>query len=67
MLGLPDRKYFLRGRDHRQLVAYEQYAREMAIIFGADETTASNDTKDIVDFEIQIAQVRKNKPCFRST
>lgn len=44
-------------------MAYEQYAREMAIIFGADETTASNDTKDIVDFEIQIAQVRKNKPC----
>lgn len=31
----------------------------MAIIFGADETTASNDIKDIVDFEIQIAQVRK--------
>nr|XP_034338182.1 neprilysin-1-like [Crassostrea gigas] len=55
-LGLPDRKYFLRGRDHRQLVAYEQYAREMAIIFGADETTASNDIKDILDFEIQIAQ-----------
>lgn len=39
----------------------------MAIIFGADETTASNDIKDIVDFEIEIAQVRKNKPCFRST
>lgn len=35
----------------------------MAIIFGADETTASNDTKDIVDFEMKIAQVRKNKPC----
>lgn len=30
----------------------------MAVIFGAEESTASNDMKDIVDFEIDIANVR---------
>lgn len=54
-LGLPDREYFLRGRNDRKLLAYEKYAREMAVIFGADESTASNDMKDVVDFEIEIA------------
>lgn len=30
----------------------------MAIIFGADTTAAFNDIKDVVDFEIEIANVR---------
>nr|XP_034338189.1 neprilysin-1-like isoform X1 [Crassostrea gigas] len=54
-LGLPDREYFLRGRNDRKLVAYEKYAQEIAIIFGADAIAAFNDIKDIVDFEIEIA------------
>lgn len=30
----------------------------MAIIFGADTTAAFKDIKDVVDFEIEIANVR---------
>ncbi|XP_062574044.1 neprilysin-1-like [Saccostrea cucullata] len=54
-LGLPDRDYFLKGRDDHKLKAYETYATKMAVIFGADPTTAENDMKEIVDFEIDVA------------
>lgn len=54
-LGLPDREYFLRGRNDRKLLAYQKYAQEMAVIFGAEESTASEDMKDVVDYEIEIA------------
>ena len=56
-LGLPDRDYFLRGREDRKLKAYEKYARDMAIIFGADPTTAAADMSRVVDFEIKLANV----------
>lgn len=39
-------------------MAYEKYAQEIAIIFGADAIAAFNDIQDIVDFEIEIANVR---------
>lgn len=29
----------------------------MAVIFGAEESTASEDMKDVVDYEIEIANV----------
>ncbi|XP_048750063.2 neprilysin-1-like [Ostrea edulis] len=54
-LGLPDRDYFLKGRDDRKLLAYEKYATEMAIIFGADSGEAADAMKEVVDFEIDIA------------
>ncbi|XP_022344014.2 neprilysin-1-like [Crassostrea virginica] len=54
-LGLPDRDYFLRGREDRKLKAYEEYARDMAVIFGADPTAATADMSRVVDFEIELA------------
>ena len=56
-LGMPDRKYYLSSRNDTVLVAYEQYAVQVAVAFGADEATAMHDMKEIVDFEIQIANV----------
>ena len=38
-------------------MAYENYAVQLAIALGADEATAMQDIKEIIDFEIQIANV----------
>ncbi|XP_061197808.1 neprilysin-1-like isoform X2 [Saccostrea echinata] len=54
-LGLPDRDYFLKGRNDRKLKAYEIYATKMAVIFGADPATAADDMAEMVDFEIDVA------------
>jgi predicted metalloendopeptidase len=60
-LGLPDRDYFLKGREDRKLVAYEKYATKMAVIFGADSEVAARDIKAVIDFEIEIANVRNTQ------
>jgi RecB family exonuclease len=49
---------FLKGRDDKTLLAYETYATEMAIMFGADPSMAKTDTQAMVDFEIELANVR---------
>ncbi|XP_060077927.1 neprilysin-1-like [Ylistrum balloti] len=56
-LGMPDRKYFLNGRDDKMLKAYEKYAVELAKAFGADPTVAEQQMKEMVDFEIKIANL----------
>ena len=38
-------------------MAYENYAVQLAIALGADEATAMQDIKEIIDFEIKIANV----------
>lgn len=55
---MPNREYYLKGRNDKTLLAYEQFATEMAVMFGANEATAKNDMKDMVDFEIKLANVR---------
>ena len=52
---MPSRQYFLTERDDKTLLAYENYATQLAIMFGADPTVAENDMKNMVDFEIQLA------------
>ncbi|VDI27817.1 Hypothetical predicted protein [Mytilus galloprovincialis] len=55
--GMPNREYYLKGRNDKTLLAYEQFATEMAVMFGANEATAKNDMKDMVDFEIKLANI----------
>ena len=55
---MPNRDYYLKGRDDKTLLAYETYATEMAIMFGADPSMAKTDTQAMVDFEIELANVR---------
>jgi predicted metalloendopeptidase len=57
---MPSRDYYLKGRDDKTLMAYQTMIQESAVAFGADETTAANDAKDIVDMEIELANVRTN-------
>ncbi|XP_033763934.1 neprilysin-1-like isoform X2 [Pecten maximus] len=56
-LGMPDRKYFLNGRDDKTLKAYERFAVELAKAFGADSTSAEQQIREMVDFEIKIANL----------
>ncbi|XP_060599061.1 neprilysin-like isoform X3 [Ruditapes philippinarum] len=56
-LGMPSRDYYLKGRDDKTLMAYQTMIQESAVAFGADETTAANDAKDIVDMEIELANI----------
>ncbi|XP_041377797.1 neprilysin-1-like [Gigantopelta aegis] len=56
-LGMPSRDYYLKGRDDPILLAYEKYARDVAIMFGANETVAIQDTAKLLDLEIQLANI----------
>ena len=60
---MPDREYYLRGRDDVSIMAYQTMIRDIATAFGADPITASNDAKFIVDMEIQLANVWFSSLC----
>ena len=42
------------------LMAYQKSRAEIAIAFGADRNTAIQDAEDMVDFEIDLANVSNN-------
>lgn len=56
-LGMPSREYYLKGRDDRPLMAYENLARSVATVLGADTQQAETEMKEMVDFEIELAKV----------
>ena len=56
-LGMPSRDYFLKGRNERQVMAYQNFAIQVAEALGANPTTARDEMTQMVDFEIQIANV----------
>ena len=56
-LGLPSRDYFLKGRQEKAFVAYEQFALNLAVSLGANRTQAAKDVADLMQFEIDLAQV----------
>lgn len=55
--GMPGRKYYLKSRNDTKLKAYEKLAVEMAIQMGADPKQAQKDMGDIVDLEINLANI----------
>jgi membrane metallo-endopeptidase-like protein 1 len=54
---MPDRDYYLKDRHDAIVMAYENYATQMAILFGANSMVATEDIQDMVDFEIKLANV----------
>ena len=60
-LGMPSRDYYLKGRNNTMLMAYQKMRTEIAVAFGADRDTAEEDTKNMVDFEIELANVSVKK------
>jgi len=59
-LGMPSRDYYLKGRNDTTLLAYETKLREIMVALGVEEATARQDAVDIVDMEIQLANVRRS-------
>ncbi|KAK7497991.1 hypothetical protein BaRGS_00010862 [Batillaria attramentaria] len=56
--GLPGRRYYLVPRNDSNLAAYETLMRNVATELGAtDMTKLEQDIQDVVDFEIQLANI----------
>lgn len=56
-LGLPTRDYFLLESNRPYLDAYKEYMRTIINLLGADLESAKHTTKEIIDFEIELAKV----------
>ncbi|XP_069975809.1 neprilysin-2-like isoform X2 [Penaeus vannamei] len=54
-LGMPSRKYLLKGFNDSDVQAYYNYQISMAELLGADRETAERELKESLEFEIQIA------------
>lgn len=58
-LGLPSRDYFLKDSSAEALQAYHKYMTEVAVLLGADKSTAPYELLKIIEFEIEMANVSK--------
>lgn len=56
-LGMPERSYYLKSRNDKVLMAYQTYATDMAVLMGADQAQAKQQMKEMVDFEIKLANL----------
>lgn len=54
-LGMPSRKYLLKGFNDTDVQAYYNYQISMAELLGADRSRAERELKESLEFEIQIA------------
>ena len=52
------REAYLRGSNSLKVRAYRRMLERILVELGVDETTAEMDAKDVVDFEMQLANVR---------
>lgn len=57
-LGLPSRDYYLKSSSEGDMEAYHKYMTNVAVLLGANKTTASDELKLVVDFEKKLANVR---------
>ena len=60
--GLPGQKYYQVDRDDKMLGAYEKYIEGVASLMGGGATDVNrlrDMVKDMVDFEIKLANVRR--------
>lgn len=56
---MSSRDYYMKGFDDPTVLAYEDFAVNVAILFGASSTVAKKDMRDVVEFEIKLANVRR--------
>jgi len=54
-LGMPSRKYLLKGFNDSDVQAYYQYQVSLAELMGANRSRAEAELKESIEFEIQIA------------
>lgn len=55
-LSLP-REYLAKGLDNEVVDAYYEYMVDIAVILGAEHRRASEEMKESLEFEIQLANV----------
>lgn len=58
VLALPSRDYYLNLSSENDLKAYHRYMTQTAVLLGANPDTASSELKDVVKFEMKLANVR---------
>ncbi|XP_061163331.1 neprilysin-like [Saccostrea echinata] len=56
-LGMPSRDYYLRGVEDEDVQIYEKFAINVAMMFGANETQARIDMREMVELEIELANI----------
>lgn len=56
-LALPSRDYYLKSSSEGDMEAYHKYMTNVAVLLGANKTTASDELKLVVDFEKKLANV----------
>jgi hypothetical protein len=55
-LGL-NREFLLKGLDEKLVKAYHQFQVEMAVFYGANESDAKKEMREVLDFEMRLANV----------
>jgi len=56
-MPMTHRDYYLKGRNDRILQVYRDFAMKVAKSLGAEESQAERDVNDLIDFEIDLANV----------
>jgi len=56
-MPLSQRDYYLQGRDSGIIDAYRKFVAKVATSFGADTSQTASDFEDLIDFEINLANV----------
>lgn len=56
-LALPSRDYYLKANSEGELEAYHKYMTNIAVLLGANKTTASEELKHVVELERKLANV----------
>lgn len=58
-LALPSRDYYLKTSSEGDMTAYHKYMTNIAVLLGANKTTAKEELQEVVDFERRLANVSK--------
>lgn len=51
------REYLVAGWENDAVKAYHKFIVDNAVVFGADRKRAEEELKDVIDFEIKLANV----------
>jgi membrane metallo-endopeptidase-like protein 1 len=57
LFGMPSRTYMIKGQEDPMVQAYQRLATNIAIAFGAEAMVAETDMREVVAFEIRLAEV----------
>lgn len=57
VLALPSRDYYLKSSSKGDLQAYHKYMTNVAILLGANATSAGAELQKVLEFEQQLANV----------